>query len=59
MYKITLAMSDPLTGDTEVLTYQFDPASLTQAKWSTAFPAVNAALQTLTTRAAPKEPPTW
>lgn len=59
MYKITLSISDPLTGDTEVLAYQFDPATLTQTKWNGAFPAVNTALQTLVARATPKEPPTW
>lgn len=59
MYTITLSLRNPITGDSEVMTYQFDPATLTQAKWSAAFTAVQAKLTTLVSRATPLEPPTW
>jgi hypothetical protein len=59
MYRIQLTLSDPLMGDSETLTFQFDPATLNQAKWNAAFPTVQGSLTTLVTRATPKEPPTW
>lgn len=59
MYKINLTLSNPQTGDSQSLVYQFDPALLTQAKWNAAFPSVQAALTTLQTASTPKEPPTW
>lgn len=59
MYKIQLILQNPMTGDNEVMTYQFDPATLTQTKWAAAFPAVQTRLQALVTRATPLEPQTW
>ena len=59
MYRINLTFSNPITGDNQVLAFEFDPATLTQAKWDAAFPAVQAALATLQARSTPLEPPTW
>lgn len=59
MYKIILALQNPVTGDTETMTYQFVPASLDQAKWSSAFGAVRGKLDELVARSTPLEPPTW
>lgn len=59
MYRIQLSLSNPQTGDSEILTFQFDPTALNQTKWNSAFPTVQASLNTLVTRATPKEPPTW
>lgn len=59
MYRIRLALENTQTGDSQMLIYQFDPATLTQAKWSAAFPAVSAALQALVAASTPKEPATW
>jgi hypothetical protein len=59
MYKITLTLENPVTGDRSAMVYQFDPPTLTQTKWDTAFPAVRAALDALISSATVKEPPTW
>lgn len=59
MYKITLTLLNPQTGDSNELTYQFDPATITQAKWDAAFPAVQAQLTALVTLSSPKEVATW
>lgn len=59
MYKIILTLSNPMAADSEVMEFQFDPATLNQAKWNAAFDAVAARLATLKARAANEEPPTW
>lgn len=59
MYKINLTLSNPLTGDSEVLIFQFDPATLTQAKWNAAFATLQASLNALKARSTPLEPATW
>lgn len=59
MYRIQLLLLNPMGNDSETLAFQFDPATLTQAKWSAAFPTVQASLNTLVQRSTPKEPPTW
>lgn len=63
MYRLTLTLTNPMTGDNEVMTYQFDPATLDQAKWNTGFPAVDARLAALKARAGgqngTKEPDIW
>lgn len=59
MYKVNLTFTNPVTGDTQALVFQFDPATLTQAKWNAAFPAVQGALATLQARSQPLEPLTW
>lgn len=60
-YKIQLILQNPLTGDNETMTYKFDPATLDQTKWNTAFPAVKARLDALVAASgvAGKEPTTW
>lgn len=59
MFRIRLSLENPLTGDSEGMVFQFDPASLTQAKWNTAYAAVAAKLATLVANSTPKEPATW
>jgi hypothetical protein len=59
MYKIQLSITNPMTGDSEILTYEFDPTTMTQAKWSGAWPAFQTSLNTLVTRSTPLEPPKW
>lgn len=59
MYKIALSLTNVMTTDSSVITFQFDPASLTQEKWNEAFPAVMAQLVALEQSSTPKEPPTW
>ena len=59
MYKITLTLANPMTGDNEVLVFQFDPPTLDQAKWSAAFPTMKARLDALVARAAATEPAKW
>jgi amino acid permease len=59
MYTITVTIKNPVTSKTAQLYYQFDPNTLDQAKWSAAFPAVQAELNTLKTASAGEEPPVW
>lgn len=65
MYKIQLVIVNPMgsktdgSADSERLLYQFDPTTMTAAKWAAAFPAVQASVNTLVTRSAPEEPATW
>ena len=60
MYKITVTLENPISGGRKAMIYQFDPATMTQAKWSGAFPAVKAELDALVADSVPpKEPPTW
>lgn len=59
MYKISLSLTNVMTTDSSVITFQFDPATLTPTKWNEAFPAVQAQLAALQQASTPKEPPTW
>lgn len=59
MYRITLTMENPITGDRTAKIYQFDPDLLTQTKWNNAYPSVKADLDALVASSTPKEPPTW
>lgn len=59
MYRITLTMENPITGDRKAKIFQFDPALLTQQKWNGAFPTVRADLDELIASSTPKEPQTW
>jgi hypothetical protein len=59
MYKITLTLTNPVTNDTEVIDYQFNPTTLDQAKWNGAFQAVRSRLDALVQRSTAKEPATW
>lgn len=59
MYRIQLTLLNPIANDSEALTFQFDPATLTQAKWTAAFPTVQTSLNTLISRSTPKEPLQW
>lgn len=60
-YQVSLIFKNTQTGETESLTYQFDPVTLDQAKWNGAFGAVKPHLDALVARsAAPNvEPPVW
>jgi hypothetical protein len=59
VYRISLTLTNAMTGDSSVITFQFDPTTLTQAKWNAAFGAVQAQLTTLHDLSTPKEPATW
>jgi hypothetical protein len=58
MFKIDLTITNPMTGETRNLRYQFDPATMAQAKWTAAYPTVQTAIDALVT-AATNEPPKW
>lgn len=63
MYKIQLVVINPMqndgSGDSEKVLFQFDPATLDQTKWNSAFPEVQTMMATLKARSTPNEPPTW
>jgi hypothetical protein len=59
VYRIILRVVNPMTTESRTLDYQFDPASMTQAKWDGAYAAVQAKINELTTAAPTSEPPTW
>lgn len=61
IFRIDLTVTNPMAGTNRVLTYQFDPATMTQQKWTNAYPTVKAKIDELTADAGtnPAEPPTW
>lgn len=59
MYTIELTIKNPITGESRRLIYQFNPATMTQAKWTAAFPTVETEINGLVTASEPNEPPTW
>lgn len=61
MFLITLTMQNPLAPSVPAidLKFQFDPATMTQAKWAGAFPTVQSALNQLIADTTPKEPAIW
>lgn len=59
MFKIDLTIMNPMTGETRNLRYQFDPATMSQAKWSAAYPTVQTVIDALATSATTTEPPKW
>lgn len=52
MYRIQITIENPMLGESELLTYQFDPATLTQAKWDAGYPTVKARIDKLLASAA-------
>lgn len=59
MYRITLTILNPLTGESRVITKQYDPATMTQTKWNNAYTQVKAEMDALVTASQPNEPATW
>lgn len=59
MYKLTLTIENPMARESTSMTYQFDQNTLDQAKWNSAFPAVQTALGDLIAKAATSEPAKW
>jgi hypothetical protein len=60
MFIIELSLRNPMSGESQLITRQFDPATMTQAKWAAAFPAVvKPAIDALVQSAATAEPTTW
>lgn len=59
MYRIILTIINPQTGDSKVIEKQFDPALMSQAKWTAAYPAVKVEIDALVAESTPKEKDTW
>jgi hypothetical protein len=60
MYLISLSLSNPMVHSAPTtLSYQFDPSTLTAAKWASALPAVQSALTALVSASTSSEPSTW
>lgn len=61
LLRIELNIINPMAGTSRNLSYQFDPATMTQAKWSAAFPTVQGKINEVATDAGtnPNEPPVW
>lgn len=59
MYKIQLIVQNPLTGANRTLVFKFDPATITEAKWTAAYSTVRAEIDGLVAAAATTEPPAW
>jgi hypothetical protein len=53
LLRIDLQITNPMAGKQSVLTYQFDPVAMTQAKWTAAYNMVNDAAVN------PNEPQLW
>ena len=57
MYVIRISVENPMLGESQALTYQFDPATIDQAKWNAGYPTVRAAVDALLlSEANPKRP---
>lgn len=61
LFRIEVRIVNPMAGTERTIVRQFDPASMDQAKWNTAFPAVKPLIDELKTDAAtnPNEPAVW
>ncbi len=64
MYKITVILENPMIGDTESIVRQFNQDTMTQAKWSAAWPIILERLNILKARSTDetntnKEPEIW
>lgn len=59
MYKLTLTLTNPMTGDSESVPYQFDRDTLDEAEWAAGWPAVREMLDKLSTRSTSSEPVRW
>jgi len=56
-YEIQINVSNPVTGESRLLKFQFDPATLTSAKWDGAYVQVSAAVNDLLASAVTSQPP--
>jgi hypothetical protein len=60
MFIIELTLRNPMNGESQLITRQFDPSTMTQAKWAAAFPvAVKPAIDALVLSAQTSEPTPW
>ena len=60
MFTIELTITNPTSGENQRIIRQFDPATMTQAKWAAAFPvAVKPAIDALVASAPANEPAVW
>lgn len=56
MYRADLIVINPLTGESRVKVFAFDPTTMTPAKWANAYARFQAMFQDLITAAATSEP---
>lgn len=59
MFTIELSIRNPIANESQRLVYQFDPATMTQAKWTAAFPAVKTVIDAMAASAVAVEPLKW
>jgi ribosomal protein L11 methylase PrmA len=61
LLRIDLQITNPMAGKQSVLTYQFDPVAMTQAKWTAAYNTVKGKIDEVVNDAAvnPNEPQLW
>jgi hypothetical protein len=52
MYRIQMIVENPILGDSRSMTFQFDPATLDQAKWDAGYQYVKARVDELLASAA-------
>lgn len=60
MFTIELTITNPASNESRRIVRQFDPATMTQAKWAAAFtPAVKPEIDALVASADANEPQKW
>ncbi len=58
LYRIDQYVQNPLTGESRRISFQFDPATVTQAQWDGVWPSVQNAINSLLASGATSEPAT-
>jgi hypothetical protein len=58
LFRGVVVVENPMTGESRVKRFQFDPELMTQTKWNNRYPDFNAMVQELVTAATLSEPPT-
>lgn len=59
MFVINVTISNPMARESRTIDRQFDPATMTQAKWTAAWPTIKAEIDALMGTAQTAEPTPW
>jgi hypothetical protein len=59
MYKISLSITNPLSGDSVTETYQVDQDTFDESHWTDGFPIASALIQRVKDLSSAREPTNW
>lgn len=56
MYKLSISVENPITGESRLLPFRFDPATFDESTWTAGFPRIRAAIDDLVAMDATADP---